>query len=189
MRFMDEKRGQGGAEYILLFGAVIFIAIASLGIYKAYFTPINGTDASLEITNTGSGAVNVMYEVRNTNVPDRVNKSSPKTTFIVPDGKEQDKYTNLKKGETIKVPVGGLKKGDVIYVEVGVQQSSGSVLVKFTQGSKSETWTVKGPFKPYAGTKAEDYMNSGAVIRSITITEGSSGLKASSDIESMRGKI
>lgn len=186
MTFMDEKRGQGGAEYILLFGAVIFIAISALVIYNAYFTPINSTNASLEITNTGSVSANVMYEVRNTNVPDRVNKSSPKTKYIVPDGKEQEKYTNLNPGQTIKVPVGGLQKGDIIYVEVGVQQGARTVEVKFTQGPKSESWKVSGPFKPYTGTKADEYAKSGGVIRIITITEGGTGLKASSDIVSVR---
>lgn len=34
---MDEK-GQGAAEYILLFGGVIVIAIAALIIYQSYFT-------------------------------------------------------------------------------------------------------------------------------------------------------
>lgn len=34
---MDDK-GQGAAEYILLFGGVIVIAIAALIIYQNYFT-------------------------------------------------------------------------------------------------------------------------------------------------------
>lgn len=41
MKFLKDESGQGAAEYILLFGGVIVIAIAALLIYRAYFT---GTD-------------------------------------------------------------------------------------------------------------------------------------------------
>ncbi|WP_409200759.1 class III signal peptide-containing protein [Methanobrevibacter sp. DSM 116169] len=34
---LNENSGQGAAEYILLFGGVIVIAIAALLIYRAYF--------------------------------------------------------------------------------------------------------------------------------------------------------
>ena len=37
MNFLKDEAGQGAAEYILLFGGVIVIAIAALVIYKAYF--------------------------------------------------------------------------------------------------------------------------------------------------------
>lgn len=33
----NDNRGQGAAEYILLFGGVIVIAIAAILIYKSYF--------------------------------------------------------------------------------------------------------------------------------------------------------
>ena len=39
MDFIHEESGQGAAEYILLFGGVIVIAVAVLIIYKAYFNP------------------------------------------------------------------------------------------------------------------------------------------------------
>jgi Class III signal peptide len=38
MRCLKEENGQGAAEYILLFGGVIVIAIAALLIYQQYFT-------------------------------------------------------------------------------------------------------------------------------------------------------
>jgi len=38
MDFLKDESGQGSAEYILLFGGVIIIAIAALMIYKSYFT-------------------------------------------------------------------------------------------------------------------------------------------------------
>ena len=37
MEFLTDEGGQGAAEYILLFGGVIVIAVAALVIYKAYF--------------------------------------------------------------------------------------------------------------------------------------------------------
>ncbi|REE25171.1 class III signal peptide [Methanothermobacter defluvii] len=39
MKFLKDEAGQGAAEYILLFGGVIVIAIVALLIYKAYFDP------------------------------------------------------------------------------------------------------------------------------------------------------
>ncbi len=39
MRFLDDESGQGAAEYILLFGGVIVIAIAALALYREYFNP------------------------------------------------------------------------------------------------------------------------------------------------------
>ncbi len=38
MKFLKDESGQGAAEYILLFGGVIVIAIAALLIYQSYFT-------------------------------------------------------------------------------------------------------------------------------------------------------
>jgi Flp pilus assembly pilin Flp len=41
MKFLKDESGQGAAEYILLFGGVIVIAIAALLIYQSYFTGQN----------------------------------------------------------------------------------------------------------------------------------------------------
>jgi len=43
MNIINDCSGQGAAEYILLFGGVIVIAVAVLVIYKDYFNP--GTQA------------------------------------------------------------------------------------------------------------------------------------------------
>ena len=46
MEIMKDEGGQVAAEYILLFGGVIVIAIAALLIYRAYFqssTALNST--------------------------------------------------------------------------------------------------------------------------------------------------
>ena len=47
--FLKDEKGQGAAEYILLFGGVIVIAIAALIIYQNYFngTPSFTTDGDL----------------------------------------------------------------------------------------------------------------------------------------------
>ena len=45
MTFLKDEAGQGAAEYILLFGGVIVIAIAALVIYRTYFANTSGLDA------------------------------------------------------------------------------------------------------------------------------------------------
>lgn len=49
MDFVKDEGGQGAAEYILLFGGVIVIAIAALIIYNNYFGDTSGLDASTDI--------------------------------------------------------------------------------------------------------------------------------------------
>ena len=38
INILKDEKGQGAAEYILLFGGVIIIALAALQIYSSYFT-------------------------------------------------------------------------------------------------------------------------------------------------------
>lgn len=38
MNILQDQKGQGAAEYILLFGGVIVIALAALTIYSNYFS-------------------------------------------------------------------------------------------------------------------------------------------------------
>jgi hypothetical protein len=38
MEFLKDEGGQGAAEFILLFGGVIVIAVEALLIYRAYFS-------------------------------------------------------------------------------------------------------------------------------------------------------
>ncbi|HOI70836.1 MAG TPA: class III signal peptide-containing protein [Methanobacterium sp.] len=46
MSFFKDESGQGAAEYILLFGGIIIVAIAALYIYYQYFdgNPYNFAD-------------------------------------------------------------------------------------------------------------------------------------------------
>jgi Flp pilus assembly pilin Flp len=50
MEFLKDEGGQGAAEYILLFGGVIVIAIAALLIYRQYFQGTNLNSAN-DISN------------------------------------------------------------------------------------------------------------------------------------------
>ena len=50
MEILKDEGGQGAAEYILLFGGVIVIAVAALLIYRAYFTGNSNLNASQDIS-------------------------------------------------------------------------------------------------------------------------------------------
>jgi hypothetical protein len=50
MEILKDEGGQGAAEYILLFGGVIVIAIAPLLIYRAYFSGSADIQASQDIS-------------------------------------------------------------------------------------------------------------------------------------------
>ena len=45
MRILEDQKGQGAAEYILLFGGVIIIALIALQIYSSYFTDATSFNA------------------------------------------------------------------------------------------------------------------------------------------------
>ena len=48
----NDNRGQGAAEYILLFGGVIVIALAGLLIYRSYFSNnASGLNATQDISS------------------------------------------------------------------------------------------------------------------------------------------
>lgn len=49
MEFLKDEGGQGAAEYILLFGGVIAIAVAALLIYKNYIYSTNPLNAATDI--------------------------------------------------------------------------------------------------------------------------------------------
>jgi hypothetical protein len=49
MNIINDEMGQGAAEYILLFGGVIVVAVAVLMVYRAYFDSGVGTQACQDI--------------------------------------------------------------------------------------------------------------------------------------------
>ena len=54
MDFICDESGQGAAEYILLFGGVIVIAIAALLIYRSYFSQNTALKAQQDISKVRS---------------------------------------------------------------------------------------------------------------------------------------
>ncbi len=58
MHFINDERGQGAAEYILLFGAVIIIAIAALVIYRDYLNSTNPLNAADDVNIVRNNMVN-----------------------------------------------------------------------------------------------------------------------------------
>lgn len=51
MKFLKDEGGQGAAEYILLFGGVIVIAIAALVIYRSYINQGTNLNVAQDIEN------------------------------------------------------------------------------------------------------------------------------------------
>lgn len=52
--FLNDERGQGAAEYILLFGAIIVIAIAAILIYRDYIFSTNPLNSAQDINQVRS---------------------------------------------------------------------------------------------------------------------------------------
>lgn len=58
MDIVKDEGGQGAAEYILLFGGVIVIAIIALLIYYRYFTNSAGINSTEDIQNVRNNLTN-----------------------------------------------------------------------------------------------------------------------------------
>jgi Flp pilus assembly pilin Flp len=56
MEFLKDEGGQGAAEYILLFGGVIVIAIAALYIYYTYMQGTTNLKVTQDISTVRSSA-------------------------------------------------------------------------------------------------------------------------------------
>lgn len=56
MDILKDEGGQGAAEYILLFGGVIVIAIVALYIYFSYFTDNAGLNSGNDINTVRQNA-------------------------------------------------------------------------------------------------------------------------------------
>lgn len=188
MGLRNDRKGQGSVEYLLLFGAIIVIAIAGLYVYYSYFTPGEATSVSIVINNPNKNAVDVMYEVRDTQVPSRVNKSSAPTKYYVPDGKEADTWTRLAPGETRTIPVpGSWRYQDSFYIEIAVRTAH-SVNVEVKIGDKIDRFTARGPWK--YSSNINGYLKSGSIIKYYTIQQKSAtDLRSDEDIESTRKNV
>lgn len=59
MDIISDSGGQGAAEYILLFGGIVIVAVAALVIYNSYFNPgINPYRASSDLNKVRSSVSN-----------------------------------------------------------------------------------------------------------------------------------
>ena len=58
MEFLKDEGGQGAAEYILLFGGVIVIAIAALYIYYTYMQGSANMNAAEDVETVRASANN-----------------------------------------------------------------------------------------------------------------------------------
>ncbi|GAB6056471.1 hypothetical protein JCM15415_17870 [Methanobacterium movens] len=55
MNLKKDEKGQGSAEYLLLVGGVIVVAIIALVVYQSYFRPTSiSYDQDIEIIRNGS---------------------------------------------------------------------------------------------------------------------------------------
>lgn len=58
MNILRDEKGQGAAEYILLFGGVIIIALVALQIYSNYFNSGNSFSAKEDAEQIRSNLTN-----------------------------------------------------------------------------------------------------------------------------------
>ena len=49
MSFLKDEGGQGAAEYILLFGGIIVVAIAALLVYRSYIQGASSLNAAQDV--------------------------------------------------------------------------------------------------------------------------------------------
>lgn len=63
MKILKDENGQGAAEYILLFGGIIVVAVVAIVIYRAYFSKNSALKASKDI-NSVRGSVNIPTKVK-----------------------------------------------------------------------------------------------------------------------------
>ena len=58
MSFLKDEKGQGAAEYILLFGGVIVIAIMSLLLYREYWMSKSNLNTAQDIQEVRTNVTN-----------------------------------------------------------------------------------------------------------------------------------
>jgi len=183
---IKDLRGQGGAEYILLFGAIIVIAIAALYIYVSYFR-ISGdeaVDVTLTITNTGPSKSVFIYEANNTTGGGSRHISS---------GNPGNRFFLLQPGASSTFSLGRMTAGTSFTIEGGVGDPRRGAddlrgigqrgLWTLRIGNQTYSWTINGPY---------DYRKNptGSVIMSFSISGGKgSPFRFSADQLRVRGNV
>ncbi|QUH22340.1 class III signal peptide-containing protein [Methanobacterium alkalithermotolerans] len=187
----NDKRGQGGAEYLLLLGGVIVVAIMAIMIYQSYFNMGSGdgepVDVTMNITHINSPfALKYVYQV---------NDTTNNTNSVIRSNTGQFQYLN--RGQTNSVYLGKMNPGTSFTVMVAVgwpvthqYDQPGSdwtgnnrwVRVDLAMGDEVSSWVVAGPY---------DWRKnpSGAVIKSFTVPGGGGGIpNLMDDIFEVRNK-
>ncbi|MCC7557683.1 MAG: class III signal peptide-containing protein [Methanobacteriaceae archaeon] len=188
MRIFDEVKGQGSTEYLLLLGAILFIAIAAILAYSSYFNiPNNNTPVkvTLTITNIGPNPSTFIYEANNTTNGNEWIKS----------GSYGNQFFTLAVNRNRTFNLGEMLPGTTFTIEGGVgNPTSGSSQHKgigqsgrwtLTIGDQTYSWVITGPF---------DYRKTptGSVLRSFRITGGTGGgspYNTTSDINEVRTNV
>jgi len=189
MQIFNDNKGQGSTEYLLLFGAILFIAIAAILLYASYFDiPSNGTPVSvtLTITNIGPNPSTFIYEANNT--------TGGKNEWIK-SGTPGNQFFTLPSGRNRTFNLGEMLPGTSFTIEGGVgNPTSGSSQHRgigqsgrwtLTIGNQTFSWVINGPY---------DYRKtpSGSVLRSFYIQQGSGGgssYNTTSDIREVRTNV
>lgn len=187
---MDDVKGQGGAEYLLLFGAVIIVAIAGLFIYYNYFNvQTNKTvDVKMEITSINTPyALKAVYQVDKTTdgVDKKISGGSTSFFYLNPGGTKTVNLGKFSSGESLKVMV-GVGNPDRERQDLPGSDWTGKnrwVLVKLTVGNDTTSWTVAGPYNWHVTP-------SGAITKEITIPGAAGmGISSSEDISTVRSTL
>ncbi len=151
----NDKRGQGGAEYLLLLGGVIVVAIMAIMIYQSYFNMGSGdgepVDVTMNITHINSPfALKYVYQV---------NDTTNNTNSVIRSNTGQFQYLN--RGQTNSVYLGKMNPGTSFTVMVAVgwpvthqYDQPGSdwtgnnrwVRVDLAMGDEVSSWVVAGPY-------------------------------------------
>ena len=183
---MKDRGGQGGAEYILLFAAIIIIAVAALYIYSSYFKiPGNETvEVKLTITNIGPSKSKFIYEANNT--------TGGGSRHIV-SGDPGNRFFLLQPGSSRTFDLGRMSAGTSFTVEGGVGDPKGGTadlrgigqMGRWTLkiGNQTYSWTISGPF---------DYRKNptGSVLMSFSIAGGGGApLRFTADQAQVRGNV
>jgi hypothetical protein len=162
-----DGRGQGSAEYILLFGAIIFVAIAGLVIYYSYFQQ-----------TTGNGTVDAKMKIQNLNTKD--NTAITYALYKISDGGTpvRKAYANptIPKSQTKEHSLGKLDRNNNYVLDISVRSKGGSVLVTLIIDDKETT------------SMTVSYPSTGSVSFSVPGKEGSS-VSFSQDAHTVRTEI
>jgi hypothetical protein len=186
----DDSKGQGAAEYLLLFGAIIIVAVAGLFIYYNYFNVQSNktVDVKMDITSINTPyALKAVYEVdKNTNGVNKVISGGSTSFFYLnPGGTKTVNLGKFSSGESFTVMV-GVGNPDVEHQDLPGSDWTGKnrwVQVKLTIGNDTTSWIVAGPYNWHINP-------SGGVSKSFTISGGKGvGLSGSKDVSTVRNTM